>query len=69
MNSDELLQSRLERIPWDTTFLFEDIDDILNALETILKEVLDQNFPWENKRVKRRSQPPWMNDDIFEIDR
>ncbi|KAK2566379.1 hypothetical protein P5673_009883 [Acropora cervicornis] len=35
LNLDELLQS-LERIPWDTAFVLEDIDDILNALESML---------------------------------
>ena len=30
-------------------------------------EVLDQHMPWKNKRVKRRSQPPWMNDEILKL--
>lgn len=66
LNLDELLRS-LERIPWDTAFIFEDIDDILNALESMLNEVLDQHLPWKNRRVKRQNQPPWMNDEIMEL--
>ena len=46
LNLDELLQS-LERIPWDIAFVLEDFDDILNALESMLIEVLDQNLPWK----------------------
>ena len=30
-------------------------------------EVLDQHLPWKNKRVKRRSQRPWMNDEILKL--
>ena len=44
LNLDELLQS-LEHIPWDTAFVFEDVNDILYALENMLNEVLDQHFP------------------------
>ena len=29
--------------------------------------VLDQHLPSKNKRVKRRSQPPWMNDEILKL--
>ena len=36
LNPDEPLQS-LERIPWGTAFLFEGIDNILNALESMLR--------------------------------
>ena len=63
---DELLQS-LERIPWDTAFVFKDIDDILNAFESMLNDVLDQHLPWKNRRVKRQNQPPWMNDEIMKL--
>ncbi|XP_067017110.1 uncharacterized protein [Acropora muricata] len=65
LNLDELLQS-LERIPWDTAFVLEDFDDILNALESMLNEVLDQHLPWKNRRVKRQNRPSWMNEEIME---
>ena len=65
LNLDELLQS-LERIPWDIAFVLEDFDDILNALESMLIEVLDQHLPWKNRRVKRQNQLPWMNEEIME---
>ena len=63
LDLDELLQS-LERIPWDTAFLFEDIDDILNALETMLNEVLDQHLPWQEQASKEAKPAPldeWWN--------
>ena len=66
LNLAELLQS-LERIPWDTAFVFEDIDDILNAFESMLNEVLDQHLPWKNRRAKRQNQPPWMDDEIMKL--
>ena len=65
LNLDELLQS-LERIPWDIAFVLEDFDDILNALESMLIEVLDQHLPWKKRRVKRQNQLPWMNEEIME---
>ena len=39
LNLEEPLQS-LERIPWETAFAYEDVDDIFYALESMLNEVL-----------------------------
>ena len=52
LNADDFLQS-LEWIPWDSAVLFEDIDDILYALE------------YNYAKRSSRNQPPWMNDEIL----
>ena len=52
----------LEKVPWDTAFVFDEIDEILDTLEkvNILNNVLNQHIPIKEKRVKRQSEPAWM---------
>ena len=37
----------LERAPWDTAFVFDDVDDIVYAWENIV----DLHCPWREKRA------------------
>ena len=37
--------------PWDTIFVFDEIDDVLVAWENLFNEVLRLHCPWRNKRV------------------
>ena len=55
----QFLQSLLQA-PWDTAFLFDDIDDVIYAWEQIFNSVLDSLCPWREKRVKQATQPQWM---------
>ena len=55
----------MSQAPWDTVFLFGEIDDMLDSWESILKSVLDENFPWRKRRVKRAVQAPWMTSSVL----
>ena len=50
----------LKETPWDSVFVFEDIDDILSAWETLFNDALDLNCPWQIKRVKQVNNMPWL---------
>ena len=43
----------LSQAPWDTVFVFDEIDDMLDSWESLFNSVLDENCPWREKRVKR----------------
>ena len=55
----------LERAPWDTTFVFEDVDDIVYAWENIFNTIVDLHCPWREKRVKQATQPPWITKEVI----
>jgi hypothetical protein len=40
-------------VPWDTAFVFDEIDEILDTLENLLNNDLNQHIPIKEKRVKR----------------
>ena len=50
----------LEQIPWETAFVFEDVDDVVYAWEKMFNSALDDHCPWREKRIKHTTQPPWM---------
>jgi len=65
LNTDELLQD-LQCTPWDAAFVFDDINDVLSSIETILNDVLDRRIPLKSKGVKRPNQPVWMTKEILQ---
>ena len=64
LSTDELLQD-LQCTPWDTAFVFDDINDVLSSIETMFNDVLDQHIPLKSKRVKRLNQPIWMTKEVL----
>ena len=36
----------LSQAPWDTVFVFDDIDDMQDSWESIFNSALDENCPW-----------------------
>ena len=64
LNADEFIKS-LEDTPWETAFVFGDIDDIDDSSEKMLIRVVDEHMPLKQKRVKKRNQSDWMNDEIM----
>ena len=50
--------------PWDVGFVFDDIDDVLFTYESLLNDVLQKHMPLREKRVKKKSQPPWFDKEI-----
>ena len=55
----------LSQAPWDTVFVFDEIDDMLDSWESLFNSVLDENCPWREKRVKRAAQAPWMTSSVL----
>ncbi|KAL9972249.1 hypothetical protein ACROYT_G018520 [Oculina patagonica] len=55
----------LQCAPWDIAFVFDDLNDVLNTMETMLNDVLDRHMPLKSKRVKKPNQPAWMTKEIL----
>ncbi|XP_031575398.1 uncharacterized protein LOC116309015 [Actinia tenebrosa] len=55
----------LQEIPWDTSFIFDSVDDILCAWEDLFNKALDNHCPWRGKRVAREKQAPWMTNEVL----
>ena len=64
LNADEFVKS-LECTAWDSAFVFDDINNIVDSIEKMLIEVVDMYMPLNHKRVKKQNQPAWMNDEII----
>ena len=62
----EALLNDLHSSPWDSAFVFDDLDDVLDALELLLNEAVRRHIPQKQKRVKKLKQPDWMNERIVE---
>ena len=60
LNLKALLED-LRNSPWDSAFVFDEIDDICDALDLILNEALKSHIPSKQKRVKKIKQPAWIN--------
>ena len=43
---EEAFQQSLQEAPWDTAFVFDDIDDIVHSWEDIFNRILDSHCPW-----------------------
>ncbi|CAH3044952.1 unnamed protein product [Pocillopora meandrina] len=56
----------LEHTPWDTVFVFDEIDDMLESWENLFNNAVDQHCPWRNKRVALVNQTPWMSNAIID---
>ena len=54
----EQFKASLEETPWDSVFIFDDLDDMVESWETLFNQALDSHCPWSEKRD---TQPPWMN--------
>jgi hypothetical protein len=59
------LLNDLQNSHWDSAFVFDEVDDVLDALELILNDALKVHLPSKQKRVKKSKQPAWINDDIL----
>ena len=61
--NDDDFQADLAAIPWDSTFVYDDIDDIWNHWSKLYKDTIDKHAPILKKRV-RVKQLPWINSQI-----
>ena len=61
----ELFKQTLMQTPWDSVFIFDDIDDMLDSWEKLFNDALEQHCPWRIKRVARVNQAPWITPAII----
>ena len=52
------LKEAVSQVPWDTVFVSDEIDYMLDSWESIFNSVLDEICPWHEKRMKRAVQDP-----------
>ena len=56
LDKDAFVES-LETAPWDCAFVFDDINDIVDAWYKILKAVVNEHLPLKQKRVNAEINP------------
>ena len=56
----------LSKAPWDTAFVFEDTEDIVDSWYKISSYILGCHIPIKEKRVKNCAQPVWFDSEINE---
>ena len=60
----EQFKATLKETPWDSVFIFDDIDDMLSSWELLFNTALDSNCPWRVKRVAKARKLPWLNSSV-----
>ena len=66
MNESEFLKT-LSETPWDSAFVFEDVDDIVDAWYCFFYEAVNIHMPLKKKRVKYDTQPKWLTSELLEL--
>ena len=61
--NDEAFLSELDNVPWESAYIFDDVDDLWDHWAKLYNEVLDKHAPQKKKRV-RRDQLPWITPEI-----
>ena len=67
LNKEQFIAA-LKEAPWDSAFIFDDPDDVVDAWYVIFQGLVDRFLPLKHKRVKRKSQPKWFNNNISSTD-
>ena len=65
LNKEQFIAAMKEE-PWDSAFIFDDPDDVVDAWYDIFEGVRDRFLPLKHKRVKRKSQPKWFINHILD---
>ena len=52
--------------PWDTCFVFDDIDDVAASWERIYNDASDLCCPWQEKKVRQKYQAPWITRPVLD---
>ena len=63
LNETEFVKD-LNAAPWDVPFVFETTDDVTDSWYAIFNEILDKHAPLKQKRIKRKTQPKWFDNEI-----
>ncbi|XP_068697070.1 uncharacterized protein [Montipora foliosa] len=61
-NNDAFLQD-LRNVPWDTAYIYDNVDDLWDHWVTLFNEILDNHAPIKKKRI-RGDQLPWITPEI-----
>ena len=61
----ELLKQTLMHTPWDSVFIFDETDDVLDSWEKLFTDGLEQHCPWRTKCVAWVNQAPWISPAII----
>ena len=61
----ELFKQTLMQTPWDSVFIFDQTDDVLDSWEKLFIDGLEQHCPWRTKRVAWVNQAPWITPAII----
>lgn len=62
----ESFRQRLESAPWnDINFRENSTDDRLKKFNSLFVQIVDKTFPAITKRVKRKTQPKWITQEIL----
>ena len=61
---EEKFRSSLQNVPWNTSFIFDDIEDIVIMWYSLFNNILDQHAPLISKRIKKVNKPKWLAEDI-----
>ena len=56
---DEAFKSTLANSPWDTAFVFDDVNDSLAAWKDIFSQAIDLHAPIKHKRIRKVKQLRW----------
>ena len=56
----ELFKQTLMQTPWDSVFIFDETDDVLDSWEKLSIDRLEQHCPWRTKHVAWVNQAPWI---------
>ena len=57
----------LDETPWDSAFVFDDVEDVVDSWYMLLNEAINCIVPLQKKRIKRETQPKWMSPEIMAL--
>jgi len=64
--NEENFLSDLNNINWNTLHTISDVNETLKVFMDSFVSVIDKHVPVRNHRVKRPSQPEWLNEEIID---
>ena len=66
LNQEKFVKA-LYDAPWDATFVFDEVDDIVNGWYSLLNEAIDANAPVKRKRIRDDTKPKWLSAAILKL--
>jgi hypothetical protein len=57
----------LHEIPWDSAFVFEEVDDVIDAWYYLFNDAINTHVPLIKKCVKNETQPKWFTSELLEL--